>query len=656
MTPEEKRKKLETLPWQALFDAAIQKDVEAAKLNGKDKSEIIELLIHQAMISDSEVDGLVNDYIYGNRITFTLWTFSDALGEEDYAKVQALEGTTEAYLRADGFRGLRILSVKDCGDRLEVLYVYSKEYSYIDETGHSASVWEQHRGCLWIGVGTTYLACISKHDKMTSCIVSHISSKLRKILTQIKPPKAAIERCINWIARSRVVLQGADGAKTIISRSEGLTVEQHEEINRIKDDRFDTSGSYIAQISDDKQATVKYNVKKGSIGIYKHLPAPVLFEWSRQAINIILEEIAALKGKPAAEIYKELGLELKWSAMSEIEKDQANWFLSALIASINHDEYSCEIPGSIGSLLNKQALFQKIPRVYCNMCESYEMPYCSECEHPLKTSRTGDLICECGAPHSIQCPEGHRDCFVEHWYLPTDRFLRMMNQNLRNAFPDESVNYHMIVMGTTLHIIHAESSDSGAELLFDDAECFHSTPIATQPCTRKFAVRMKEKCSGTCSKAKIEKCVNNPDMFCLPKVFYGILPGYRPQPHTGYEYGDVSGEIKCRGRSYEMIGIIKKNSLNKSTSKNPAALIESHLLSTSAEGQEILRQFVEQGMSDARTDVIAIIAPQYFDSSLKGTLRYLARMSGKKIMFIGLDEICRLLEANDAIAVPRPMN
>ena len=167
MTPEEKRKKLETLPWQALFDAAIQKDVEAAKLNGKDKSEIIELLIHQAMISDSEVDGLVNDYIYGNRITFTLWTFSDALGEEDYATVQALKGTTEAYLRADGFRGLRILSVKDCGDRLEVLYVYSKEYSYIDETGHSASVWEQHRGCLWIGVGTTYLACISKHDKMT---------------------------------------------------------------------------------------------------------------------------------------------------------------------------------------------------------------------------------------------------------------------------------------------------------------------------------------------------------------------------------------------------------------------------------------------------------------------------------------------------------
>lgn len=88
--------------------------------------------------------------------------------------------------------------------------------------------------------------------------------------------------------------------------------------------------------------------------------------------------------------------------------------------------------------------------------------------------------------------------------------------------------------------------------------------------------------------------------------------------------------------------------------KNPdnAALVESHLLSTSNEGQEILRQFVEQGMSDARAQVIAIIAPQYFDSGLKGTLRYLARISGKKVIFIGLDEISRLLEANGAIAVP----
>ena len=651
MELEEQRKKLETLPWQALFDIAIQKQLaEPTQLNGKDKCEIIDLLIQKSAISDSEVEGLVNDYIYGNRITFTLWTFSGSLTENDYSIIQALEGTVEGYLPVNDFRGLHIISVKNYVDRFEILYVYSKEYSYINEEGHSASIWEQHRGCLWIGVGTTYLACISKHDKMTSCIVNHISSQLGKGLTQIKPPKAAIERCINWIAKSRVVLQGAGGEKTIISRSEGLTEEQQEEINRIKGDRYDTSGSYIAQISEDKQATVKYNVKKGSIGIFKHLSASVLFEWSRQAINIILEEITALKGKPAAEIYRELGIELKWSSMSEVEKDHANWFLSALISSYrNEGEYSCEIPSESRALLNKQVLFQKIPRVYCNTCESYETPYCSECENPLTSNRAGDLSCVCGAPHTIQCPEGHRNCFVEYWYLPTDRFLRMLNQNLRSAFPDVSENYQMIVMGTTLHIVRAESTDYGTELLFNDVECFKGIPLEPQNGTREFAVRMHEKCSRVCSKTRIEECIKTPSMSCLPKVFYTILPGYRPQPHTGYEYGDVSGQIKCGPHSYEMIGIIKKNSFNKGTKKDNATLIESHLLSTSGEGQEILRQFVEQGMTDTRAQVIAIIVPQYFDSGLKGTLRYLARISGKKVLFIGLDEISRLLEINSTI-------
>ena len=137
--------------------------------------------------------------------------------------------------------------------------------------------------------------------------------------------------------------------------------------------------------------------------------------------------------------------------------------------------------------------------------------------------------------------------------------------------------------------------------------------------------------------------------FSFLKNQYTILTGYRPQPHTGYEYGDVSGQIKCGPHSYEMIGIIKKNSFNKGTKKDNATLIESHLLSTSGEGQEILRQFVEQGMTDTRAQVIAIIVPQYFDSGLKGTLRYLARISGKKVLFIGLDEISRLLEINSTI-------
>ena len=162
---------------------------------------------------------------------------------------------------------------------------------------------------------------------------------------------------------------------------------------------------------------------------------------------------------------------------------------------------------------------------------------------------------------------------------------------------------------------------------------------------------MNEKCDGTCSAKKIDECVCDPGMVCLPKVFYGIIPSFRPQPHKGGEYGDVSGEVKTEEQSYEMIGIIKKNSENKlrGNERTDEELFQKYLLSTSKEGQEIIRQFVEQGMIDSRVQLISVIAPQYFDHGLKGTLRMLARLANKKIMFIGLDALCELIAMNDNI-------
>jgi hypothetical protein len=167
---------------------------------------------------------------------------------------------------------------------------------------------------------------------------------------------------------------------------------------------------------------------------------------------------------------------------------------------------------------------------------------------------------------------------------------------------------------------------------------------------------MNEKCDGgICSYEKVAKCVEDASMSCLPKIFFGVLPSYKPQPHKGGEFGDVSGQIQVGDHYYQMIGIIKKNSENKSGSnarpRTAKELMESPLLSTSKEGQEIIRQFVEQGMADSRVDVIAVIAPQYFDHSLKGTLYMLAKLAHKKVVFIELDEVCQLIAMNDNVRV-----
>lgn len=651
MEVNEKIKKLETLPWQALFDTAIEEHIEEVEVKGKDKADIIDKLLLCDSLTDEKIENLVSKYIYGDRVTFTLWLLSEPFSAEDYISIHKLKKLYDPMAVWNGFRALQFISVEEKEDRIELIYTYSKEYSYIDELGHSANIWEQHRGCLWIGLKESYMACISKHEKMTRYIVSVITEKIHKSARQLKPPKKAIVRCTSPTAISRIVLQGLEGQKTIVSKAGGLTEEQQEEIDRIRTGRFDTSGSYIAEVSENITATIKYNVKKGSLGIYKHLSADQLFAWTSNAIAIILEEADNLKGLSATELFQEVGQEIKWSGLTVADESSMNWFLTQTIAALGGTgEHSVQLPSQVISFLQQKSFFMPISRVYCEECENYEIPCCGNCGVALKSV---DRRCSCGASSNIVCPEGHKTQEVVLWYVPTSKFTDQINKNIRKVFPDELLDYQTCVLGDMLHIVHASQVSDENEIHYKDIACFHFSDERYLPGQHiiNFVIKLNEKCARTCSKEKANKCVHDSCMVCLPKLFYPILPGYRPQPHKGNEYGDVSGEISYKGKSYELKGIIKKNTENKGC-KSIDDMKNTYLLSTSREGQEIIRQFVEQGMNDTRCQVVAVIAPQYFDSGLKGTLRYLARLSGKKVVFIELDEICNLAENNNLIKIP----
>lgn len=650
MTTEEKIKKLQTLPWYALHDIAIKKGLNGKEVNGNEKTAIIHTILSNGLLIDDEIDQYVNDYIYGDRVTFTLWTFQSALEDCNYEMLRSLENC-EDDISVSGYRNLKIQSVNEYDDRMEILYVYSKEYTYINEDGLNANVWEQHRGCLWIGKSATYLACISKHEKMTIYMTKYIARLLKVHVVQIKPPKSAIDKCTNAKAVSRIVLQGKGGEKTIVSRAGGITDEQEEEIERIRHERIDTSGSVISAITDEIDATIKYNSKNGSIGIYKHLPASILFDWSENAIRIIMEEIEQLKGKPAEVIFGEVGQEIKWINASIAETTQLNWFLSQVIAALDKEGLEMQIPIDKLGVLDNDKWFIKTPRIYCMTCDSYEIPYCSECGKELRVKGNEIEWCECGAPRKIRCSEGHNTCEIVNWYVPTHVLTEMINKNIKKIFKDYTLEYSLCVLGEMIYIENGvDRVQRGVEIPFTDIECFKSASGTVSEEIKAFAVNMNEKCGKTCSYEKIEKCLKNDEMVCLPKVFYSILPGFRLQPHKGTEYSDVSGEVRVGNRGFEFKGIIKKNSENRKGIKTENKVLKP-LLSSSKEGQEIIRQFIEQGISDARCQIIAVIIPQYIDAGLKGTLRHLAKLAGKNVTFIELDGLCSLIPVNGLIKV-----
>lgn len=624
--------KINTLPWQALFEYSVRKGIKEEDIKNRDKLQIIRELDNRQLIINAEIDRLIEEYIYGDRVTFSLWRFGEKLSEADIEIIRKLEGK-KIECENHEFRNIIIERVVQHGNRLELIYVYSKIYQYINEKGKMDQVWEQHKGCSWIGLDKSYVAYIIKHEKMTKIFANSLIYEIHKNLIPVKPPYSALAKIFNDSVMSKIVLQGIDGEKTAISRAQGLTDKQKEEMDRIKNGRLNMSGSYITPIYENITATVRYNIKKGNIGILKHLSSKELYAWTEGAINIIFEEIDNLKEKNVEDIFKELGCKLNWPLLSKVEKEQMNWILNQIISTIGKED-NIVIPEDKKDILEKSNLFFKMPRAYCEKCESYEVPLCKECGAEIHYDMKS---CKCGAPIQPVCQEGHDLEINSCLFLPTNSCFKMINNNLIKIYPDIDSKYTFCIIDDTLMISSYKEFMDG-EIFFDDIEEFKTKNIDYTDELIDVAVNMKEQCNVKCSFDEIDKCLKNKEQICLPKLFYEIIPGFTPQPHKGGEYGDISGSIKVNGKKFEMKGIIKSNSSKSRNKKN------TRLLSTSKQGEEIIRQFVEQGINDQRCEVIMVVIPQYIDNSFKGTLRQLAKMSKKKVVFIELKQICKLLK------------
>ncbi|WP_026669776.1 hypothetical protein [Butyrivibrio sp. AE3006] len=632
------------LPWQALYDKALVLGLDHKEVKECSKEQLAQKLVK--LLDHTEIQNLIDDYVYGDRVTFTLWSIAYDNPLTNNEIIKKIEYSSEEFITVAGFRKLNVVSVTEYDDRIEIVYTYSKEHAYIDESGHNSSNWEMSRGCVWIGTKISYIASIGKHEKMASFFISYLASKLHLSIKQIKPPKKAIERCTNNALISRVVLQGFTGEKTIISKSDGLTQDQMEEMLRIKVDRIDISGSLRTELIQGVYGTIRYNLKKGSIGIHKHLPSSVLFLWTQEAIKIIFEEIDNLRAEDASKIFQELGIQAKWPNTPSRYYSSLMWILSKAISSTHaNNTLCCGIPDFVRVCLEESDLFAIIPLVYCDECESFEIPICADCGNVMKITSNGSLTCQCGNENRVTCGENHTGCKIQKIYYPNRKLQAAIETNLKKISFGNDYRCQLFFCDDECWIIGNVDSNKGTEIRFDDIDLFNSAStneIEDKACIEKCAVCLNEKCGSTCSYSKINTCIRDSSMMCLPKLFYNVIPGYRPQPHRNGEYGDASGQIKIGSITYEMICIIKKNTKNTRNTDTQKMIIEP-LKATSKAGEEIIRQFVEQGISDSRVELIAVMAPQYFDAGLKATLRSLAKLGRKKIMFIELDAVCRLL-------------
>ncbi|MBO6233640.1 MAG: hypothetical protein J6N78_06295, partial [Clostridia bacterium] len=118
--------------------------------------------------------------------------------------------------------------------------------------------------------------------------------------------------------------------------------------------------------------------------------------------------------------------------------------------------------------------------------------------------------------------------------------------------------------------------------------------------------------------SKKETCNNcNDSNMCLLKLFT-TYNGYRPSPHHGHEFGDVTFKVTHKNEQFQFVGIAKSY-CNLTRSCNSA--------------REMLQQILVASQ-DKRIGIIGAICPVKFDDQLINDIEYLAKCTESKIVIL----------------------
>ena len=116
------------------------------------------------------------------------------------------------------------------------------------------------------------------------------------------------------------------------------------------------------------------------------------------------------------------------------------------------------------------------------------------------------------------------------------------------------------------------------------------------------------------------------------KVFT-TFSDYRPSPHNGHEFADVSFTITVSGNPTMLVGVMKS-----------ATNQQSSLTRSSEAAREMLQQSFLMAQ-DNRVGIIAAICPSRFQAQFIADLYYLSRITKKPIIVMDDLYMCKQLKA-----------
>jgi len=615
--------------------------------------QLIKIIETTPSISSKDINDAYEQYRYGLKPGFTLFCIN---GTCKKIGISELETGIKAFLSEikdgdeDNYKGLKYKDkVKIDENVYEFCFTFLSKYSYISETEEPKFIYELEECFVWISTVDMFIAIKNAPNKVTNILKRIFTTLFNTHVSNIKLTKKLIDEIFgdNKMRKGTFYkpTAGKDEAQKVTVADPDLSEKT---VIREQFQGYDITSSHLnEEIDENTTSTLGINCNKGKLYITHNVSASVFRNWSVKRIKDIVSYLKQTDNSKDFDIFKAKNImsDSIWTSYNTKQKDILENILFALLAFKFNKAVSFQLNYSTEYIFhNLFELFYNRISFDCEFCNDTCIAFCSKCGScNLYLVKNGMLICsKCGNTQKdnyiLLCEEGHDNSFdnINDFtiLIPTGNLLMKINETLRSYFeieinlPSES----FYIRDNTINFL---ASPKGEYISPDNI--LELKDVANRKLTEEKHKNLlsefdtiKEKCRSMSNK-NCNSCLLSDKSICIMKIFT-TYNGFRPNPHHGQEFGDISFEVTYKGQRLELVGIAKSRQKNRDV-----------LNLSDDSARELLQQFLSM-THDKRVGIISAICPMRFHEQLVQELKYISRLTAAKMTIFDDIFMTRLLD------------
>lgn len=601
---------------------------------------------HPDIITKDLINQYYEQYRYGLKPGFTLYLLcgphtdvtADQVFSQLHRQLETIPDISDASIRRVRCKSYMILA-----DQIaEFSMSFLKKHSYLDENEVPKYIHEFEEFFVWINIEAQYMAIKNVPDKVAETVVKLLKSILQQGITSVKLTKSVIHAAFGTEQRKGTYLKAnaGDNEAEKITVSDSRLQEKESVLSGL--DSYNMTSAFLEQtMENDSSNTLGINCERGKLYLAKNVSASQFRDWSISAIQRIIPLITDEIRMDDFENFKARNVidRPDWKC----SPDQASVFeqiVYGVYNSIRRGHGNAYINLEIDQTWVKTQKYWIARHVAeCPSCGEHTYLRCSYCHSPnVRINKSGQLFCKsCGEIiDRCQCDEGHEFGVPKPYdtlrLLPTAETWRLVSKVVTDSllmpfdktFQITANRVEIYPLHTPMLVNTAEIPELkqvlDIELSKEEYEEIH-----------KKLTKIKEKCR-TSNNDNCNKCLLSHERSCLMKVF-ATHHSYRPSPHNGDEFGDVSFPVTIDGHTVTLVGVIKS-----ALAKN------ANLTRSSTPAREMLQQIFSM-CQDSRVGLIAAICPSRFQDQFYEDLQYLSKLTQKPVVVLDDFYMCKQYKA-----------